>query len=833
MATPTNEMTRSNSTDSSALSNIMVNNAAADEGSSDDLPNSTPATSLPDGGSVGSAKSRVHAIDPLPEESSRRPKRARTGPSTYNVKSLLDAQEGAGSSSSRNVSGLTGRTLVDDKDDGALLGKKDDDGTIPMDWVPTELPPRKSGKLQRRPSVRDKVKKAANKVGQVLGKRGRDAMEAGKRKLGMNEVEESPKQSKIMRELDMGPKGVLDEMDLSDDEFVAPPPRPAKRAKIEAATAKELSKPTAPPLKISSGKQEKTWQVQGLYVGQDVGMDPAKKGGQKKLQKKRPGSAGSDGSTKPAADETKAEEAEPAGQKASYITLPMFEYLDKTRDFKIPFDIYAPSLKKGDEKPKDWKQVNKNRLVGEARELWEMEKLPSSMPPSNSDEQGCGDDCLNRVMQYECNDDNCSLNAELCSNRAFSELAARTQKGGRFDVGVEVLQTGNRGFGVRSCRTFKAGQIIMEYTGEIISEGECQRRMRDEYKDKQCYYLMELERGLVIDGTKGSMARFINHSCSPNCEVRMVKVNNTPRMAVFAAEQGIMTGQELTYDYNFDNFGATKQVCHCGAENCRGFLSKRLNATERKKLEREENDRKRKAAEEAQKNAESEARKKKINTDRGSGWRGWLAVDDPETKERLRAEKREREEAEKNSSRAQRLAARRQSLPAAAPAEKPARVLKKKNSARRKTTHLEEKAATAEPEEEARETSVTESTSLTTTHTRTVSRGSKFHEELDRPTTAQTQTSTITKRTEVSVSTTELLDDEGTLGDSEPSSKEAGEEVREQAEPSKKGLSRTASKGKDVMKSVGEAVRKGLKGIERAPSGSKMRQSTLSFAKIE
>ena len=93
----------------------------------------------------------------------------------------------------------------------------------------------------------------------------------------------------------------------------------------------------------------------------------------------------------------------------------------------------------------------------------------------------------------------------------------------------------------------------------------------------------ESEDGLIIDGTKGSMARFINHSCAPNCEVRMVKVHGTPRMAVFAGENGIMTGEELTYDYNFDNFGTTKQPCYCGASNCRGTLSKRLNAAEQKK----------------------------------------------------------------------------------------------------------------------------------------------------------------------------------------------------------------------------------------------------------
>lgn len=63
---------------------------------------------------------------------------------------------------------------------------------------------------------------------------------------------------------------------------------------------------------------------------------------------------------------------------------------------------------------------------------------------------------------------------------------------------------------------------------------------------------MDFENGTVIDATKGSIARFVNHSCEPNCRVEKWKVNNLPRMALFAGDRGIMTGEELTYDYNFE-----------------------------------------------------------------------------------------------------------------------------------------------------------------------------------------------------------------------------------------------------------------------------------------
>lgn len=50
-------------------------------------------------------------------------------------------------------------------------------------------------------------------------------------------------------------------------------------------------------------------------------------------------------------------------------------------------------------------------------------------------------------------------------------------------------------------------------------------------------------------------------------------VSGKPRMALFAGDNGIMTGEELTYDYNFDPFSAKNvQECRCGAEGCRGVL---------------------------------------------------------------------------------------------------------------------------------------------------------------------------------------------------------------------------------------------------------------------
>lgn len=92
----------------------------------------------------------------------------------------------------------------------------------------------------------------------------------------------------------------------------------------------------------------------------------------------------------------------------------------------------------------------------------------------------------------------------------------------------------------------------------------------------QSYYLMLFDQNMIIDATRGSIARFVNHSCDPNCRMEKWTVNGKPRMALFAGHRGIMTGEELTYDYNFDPYSQKNvQECRCGAENCRGFLGPR------------------------------------------------------------------------------------------------------------------------------------------------------------------------------------------------------------------------------------------------------------------
>ncbi len=97
------------------------------------------------------------------------------------------------------------------------------------------------------------------------------------------------------------------------------------------------------------------------------------------------------------------------------------------------------------------------------------------------------------------------------------------------------------------------------------------QRMSTIYKANRNHYFLNYGKSEVIDGhVKGTIARYINHSCAPNCHIEKWSVDGEYQVGVFASRP-IEPGEELTYDYNFESF-ATKQACKCGAPNCKGFI---------------------------------------------------------------------------------------------------------------------------------------------------------------------------------------------------------------------------------------------------------------------
>lgn len=669
---------------------------------SEQLAASTPPTSVGD----DSSSTHEHAFG-----GGGRARRSRVT-INYNVKELFDAQtaqevSGATASKSRKASGLSGRTLVNHRVDTELDVFDNGDMNMELDDEMEEnivaVSPKVKGKaaatrVERRPSVLGRAKKAAS----VLGKRTRDVYEAGKKRLAAMEEPAEQKQRKLLKELDTGPGGILDDIDL-DVSTPAPTPAPAP-ATAPASRPSKRTKPSAEPpttrpskaarmelapshvanpmQQTSGGLSVKKWQTGGLYVGQEPEADLSQPPKKRKLQKSR--------ATAPAPAGPGESDAKPKTNHLGF-GLPMFSYLDRERSFTIPYDIFAPNMDPAmAEKPPKFTLVTNNRAIGDAKAFWKNKNQDYVSYCTCLPETGCDESCLNAVMGYECDESNCRLEPDNCSNRPFSELERRRTKGGRYDIGVEVVKTKNRGHGVRAARPFQPGQLIMEYTGEIITEDECQERMATTYLNATNYFVMEMENGLILDGNKGSEARFINHSCDPNCEVKMTRVGQVSRLGVYAGPAGIMTGQELTYDYNFQNFSDHRQACYCGGQHCRGYLGKRLPESEIKKLNKKEQARLRKLAEEAQQRAQVEAAKKQAQIARGPSWRGWCLWEEAEAE--LAEKARKQQEAALTSDRALRMAKRKgdssANLPAApspsVPASQSARSSRKKATSGRK-----------------------------------------------------------------------------------------------------------------------------------------------------
>ena len=70
------------------------------------------------------------------------------------------------------------------------------------------------------------------------------------------------------------------------------------------------------------------------------------------------------------------------------------------------------------------------------------------------------------------------------------------------------------------------------------------------------------------------MARFMNHSCDPNCITQKWTVNGDTRVGLFAIKD-IDANSELTFNYQFETVGDTKKSCLCGAANCSGYIGEK------------------------------------------------------------------------------------------------------------------------------------------------------------------------------------------------------------------------------------------------------------------
>jgi SET domain-containing protein len=109
----------------------------------------------------------------------------------------------------------------------------------------------------------------------------------------------------------------------------------------------------------------------------------------------------------------------------------------------------------------------------------------------------------------------------------------------------------------------RKGQRIIEYIGPKISRA----KGRDELA-RDNVHIFTLDQDYCIDGSvPWNPARFLNHSCAPNCESDIVR----GQIWIYAKRR-INAGEELTYNYGYGLGGYEERPCHCGARACVGFM---------------------------------------------------------------------------------------------------------------------------------------------------------------------------------------------------------------------------------------------------------------------
>jgi hypothetical protein len=131
------------------------------------------------------------------------------------------------------------------------------------------------------------------------------------------------------------------------------------------------------------------------------------------------------------------------------------------------------------------------------------------------------------------------------------------------------------GWGVRAAEPIREAEPIIEYKGEWVRAAIVDvREKQNEAKGNYGSYIFRVGPDAFIDATdRGGAARYINHSCDPNCESRTLRYKGEYRI-VICAKRNIEPGEELTYDYKLPFEQKEKRIqCLCGAKKCRIWMN--------------------------------------------------------------------------------------------------------------------------------------------------------------------------------------------------------------------------------------------------------------------
>jgi SET domain-containing protein len=178
---------------------------------------------------------------------------------------------------------------------------------------------------------------------------------------------------------------------------------------------------------------------------------------------------------------------------------------------------------------------------------------------------------------------------------------------------IQTRRSGVHGKGVFAAQDIAEGETLIEYLGEVISWKEALRRHPHDPAQPNHTFYFHIDDKRVIDGkVDGNAAKWINHSCDPNCEA-----DEVDGRIFIKALRDIPAGQELNYDYGLIiDLPYTPELladfpCWCGAESCRGTLLSPKEEDEKKAKKKSRKQKKKAKARKAEKKAEKKKAERK------------------------------------------------------------------------------------------------------------------------------------------------------------------------------------------------------------------------------
>ena len=150
---------------------------------------------------------------------------------------------------------------------------------------------------------------------------------------------------------------------------------------------------------------------------------------------------------------------------------------------------------------------------------------------------------------------------------------------------IECRRSPIHGNGVFALQAIARGAVLCRYGGTLMTHEEADARYGDALESGHTFLFTLNDHYIVDGGRRGTIARWINHSCSPNCEAQIVEHTGDRRLdrIEIHALRDIGAGEELAYDYGIrlevPHTARMKALwpCRCGAPQCSGTMLRPKN----------------------------------------------------------------------------------------------------------------------------------------------------------------------------------------------------------------------------------------------------------------